>query len=64
MKGVEHNKQESPSVLALKANNDIALAPNKLAKEIEAVKAAIIDGTLSKEVIAKRLTSPKPGRVQ
>lgn len=54
MKGAEHNKQESPSVLALKAGNDIALAPNKLAKEIEAVKAAIIDGTLCKEVIASK----------
>ena len=54
MKGAERNKQESPSVLALKAGNDIALASNKLTKEIEAVKAAIIDGTFSKDDIASK----------
>lgn len=52
MKGATvQNQKGSPSVLALKAGNDIALAPISLAKEIEAVKKAMADGTLNKNDI-------------
>lgn len=46
MKGATQNNEQSASVEALLAGNDIALAPLSLTKEIEAVKKALKDGVL------------------
>ena len=49
MKGATTGGISSPAVAALLAGNDVALAPASLTRELEAVKAAINSGILSRE---------------
>ena len=49
MQGATGGGITSPSVAALLAGNDIALAPSSLAREVEAVKEAIKAGILKKD---------------
>lgn len=51
MKGASTNKADNPSVKALKAGNDIVLAPAAPVSDFAAVKAAIADGILDRNVI-------------
>ena len=47
MKGATSNEDQSATVEALLAGNDIALAPLSLTKEVDAVKKALKDGKLT-----------------
>lgn len=49
MKGATPDNEQSASVEALLAGNDIALAPLSLAKDLEAVKKAVKDGVLKRD---------------
>ena len=56
MKGATTKKSDNPSVLALKAGNDILLAPTSPFTDFAAVKAALEEGILDrKEIEAKIL---------
>ena len=56
MKGATTKKSDNPSVLALKAGNDILLAPTSPFTDFAAVKAALDEGILDrKEIEAKIL---------
>ena len=55
MKGATTRKADNPSVLALKAGNDILLAPTSPAKDFAAVKAAIEEGLLDREEIEAKV---------
>ena len=55
MKGATTRKADNPSVLALKAGNDILLAPTSPTKDFAAVKAAIEEGLLDREEIEAKV---------
>ena len=56
MKGATTKKSDNPSVLALKAGNDVLLAPSAPLTDFAAVKAALDEGILDrKEIEAKIL---------